>query len=409
MRASAGRRVMMLLENNPYSQDSRVRQEAQTLDRAGYKVTVISPKRKSSDKSRSIVDGVAVYRFRAASNTGGLAGYVWEYGYSTTMMFLLSLTVWAREGIDVVHAHNPPDTMFLIARFYKLFGKKFVFDHHDVSPEMYEARYGDDARPLVRDLLGVFERLTFRTADHVIATNESHRAIAVGRGNVPLSRTTVVRNGPETEKMRVTEPDPWLRGKAQTIIGYVGIMGPQDGVDLLLRAVHHLVNDLGRDDVFCVIIGKGDSVPDLEDLAAQLGITDKVWFTGWVSFEDLPRYLSAVDICVDPDPSNPYNDKCTMIKMMEYMIMGKPIVAFDLPEHRVSAQDAAVYAPDNDELEFARKIGELMDDPQRRRLMGEIGQKRVSSDLSWEHQEGNLLAAYEAVIGGVDTALPEGH
>jgi glycosyltransferase involved in cell wall biosynthesis len=314
------------------------------------------------------------------------------------VMFFLSLVVWVREGIDVVHAHNPPETLFLIGEFYRIFGKKFVFDHHDVSPEMYNARYGSGARPMVRNILGLLERLTFRTADHVIATNESHRAIAVGRGRVPQSNVTIVRNGPETDNIRQIDPDPVLRSKAQTILGYVGMMGPQDGVDYLLRAMYHLINDLGREDVYCVVIGEGDSIPDLVDLAEHLGIADKVWFTGWISNrDDLYRCLSTVDICVDPDPSNPYNDLCTMIKMMEYMVLGKPIVAFDLPEHRVSAGDAAVYAQANDELDMARMIDELMDDPVRRRHMGGIGQERVYSDLSWERQEDNLLAVYEAV------------
>lgn len=388
----------MLLENNPYSQDSRVKQEAQTLHRAGYQVTVVCPKRESSDTRRTVVDGIRLYRFRAAQSTGGFAGYVWEFGYSTMVMFFLSLIVWVREGIDVVHAHNPPETLFLIGEFYRIFGKKFVFDHHDVSPEMYNARYGSGARPMVRNILELLERLTFRTADHVIATNESHRAIAVGRGRVPQSNVTIVRNGPETDNIRQIDPDPVLRSKAQTILGYVGMMGPQDGVDYLLRAMYHLINDLGREDVYCVVIGEGDSIPDLVDLAEHLGIADKVWFTGWISNkDDLYRCLSTVDICVDPDPSNPYNDLCTMIKMMEYMVLGKPIVAFDLPEHRVSAGDAAVYAQANDELDMARMIDELMDDPVRRRYMGEIGQERVYSDLSWERQEDNLLAVYEAV------------
>ncbi len=398
MRSSAGKRVMMLLENNPYSQDSRVKQEAQTLHRAGYRVTVVCPKRESSDTMRAVVDGVRLYRFRAARNTGGFAGYVWEFGYSTMVMLFLSLIVWIREGVDVVHAHNPPETLFLIGGFYKMFGKKFVFDHHDVSPEMYDARYGTGARPSVRNILALLERLTFRTADHVIATNESYRAIAIGRGRVPKSAVTIVRNGPETNSMREMDPDPTLRSKAKTILGYVGIMGPQDGVDYLLRAMYHLINDLGNEDVYCVLIGKGDSIPDLENLAKELGITDKVWFTGWISNkEDLYRMLSTVDICVDPDPSNAYNDLCTMIKMMEYMVLGKPIVAFDLPEHRVSAGDAAVYGQANDEMDMARKIEELMGDPTRRRYMGKIGRERVYSDLSWERQEENLLAAYETV------------
>ncbi len=387
----------MLLENNPYAQDSRVRQEAETLNRAGYRVTVVGPKRDPSDPLRSIVEGVTLYQFRPAPDRDSFIGYLREYAYSTTMMFLLSLVVWAREGFDVTHAHNPPDTLFLIGGFYKLFGKRFVFDHHDRSPENYEARYGTSARPLVRRLLTWFERLTFRTADHVITTNETHREVAMRRGGVPPSRITVVRNGPLRDKMRQTGPAPDLRTRAGTVLGYVGIIGPLDGVEYLLHAIRYLVNDLDRDDVSCLIIGKGDALPDLEDLAAKLGITDKIQFTGWIAPDDVPRYLSTVDICVDPDPSNPFNDGCTMIKMMEYMAMSKPIVAFDLPEHRVSAADAAVYARPNDPTDLARKIAELMDDPARRCSMAEIGRERVLSGLAWEHQELNLLAAYAAV------------
>ena len=213
------------------------------------------------------------------------------------------------------------------------------------------------------------------------------------------SDTTIVRNGPDLGEMRPTEPDPGLRSRAETILGYVGIIGPLDGVEYLLRAIQHLVDNLGRDDVLCLIIGKGDSIADLEDMAGELGIADKIRFTGWVSPEDLPRYLSATDICLDPDPANPFNDRSTMIKMMEYMAMGKPIVAFDLPEHRVSAHDAAVYAQANDPRDFARKIEELMDDPDRRQSMGEIGQERVLSGLAWDHQERNLLAVYETLTG----------
>ena len=400
MRASAGKRVMMLLENNPYLQDSRVKQEAQTLHRAGYKVTVICPKMEASNPSRTVVDGVHVYQFRAASSAGGFAGYVWEFGYSTLVIFLLSLIVWMREGVDVVHAHNPPETLFIIGSFYKIFGKKFVFDHHDVSPEMYDARYGASARPSVHNILGWLERRSFAAADHVISTNESHREIAIGRGRMPPSAVTVVRNGPRIDNIGDVEPDPVLRAKAGTILGYVGIMGPQDGVDYLLRAMYHLINDLGREDVFCVLIGRGDSIPDLKDLADSLGIADKVWFTGWISDrEDLYRCLGTVDICVDPDPSNPYNDLCTMIKVMEYMALAKPIVAFDLPEHRISAGDAAVYAEANDESDMARKIEQLMDDRDQRRYMGTIGRERVHSNLAWEHQENALLAAYETVMG----------
>jgi glycosyltransferase involved in cell wall biosynthesis len=398
MKSVAGSRILMLLENNPYLQDSRVKQEAQTLHKAGYRVTVVCPKREASEPRRVEVEGVLIYQFRAAPNAGGFVGYVWEFGYSTLVMFLLSLIVWTREGVDVVHAHNPPETLFIIGAFYKIFGKKFVFDHHDVSPEMYDARYGTSARPFVRHILERLERLSFRVADQVISTNESHRKIATGRGRVPQSAVTVVRNGPQIADIGDIEPDPVLRAKAQTILGYVGIMGPQDGVDYLLRAMRHLVYDLGRQDVFCVLIGRGDSIPDLKDLADSLGIADKVWFTGWVSDrEDLYRCLGAVDICVDPDPSNPYNDLCTMIKMMEYMVMSKPIVAFDLPEHRVSAGQAALYAAANDPMAMAVEIERLIDDPAQRNQMGKAGRERVYDELSWEHQEGNLISAYETV------------
>jgi glycosyltransferase involved in cell wall biosynthesis len=233
----------------------------------------------------------------------------------------------------------------------------------------------------------------------VIATNESYRAIEMARGRVPAERITVVRNGPHLESLHPVEPDAALRQRAGTILGYVGRMGPQDGVDYLLRALYHLVYDLDRRDVFCVIIGKGDMLPELKTLAKELDVEKHVWFTGWIPDEDLIRYLSTADICIDPDPSNPFNDHSTMVKMMEYMALGKPIVAFDLPEHRVTAQAAALYARPNDELDFARQIAALMDDPERRKTMGQQGQERVETELAWSHQEEHLLEAYDALLG----------
>ncbi len=233
----------------------------------------------------------------------------------------------------------------------------------------------------------------------MIATNESYRAVEMERGHIPADRITIVRNGPELNGRQMAEPDPGLRQKNKTIISYVGVMGYQDGVDYLLRALHHLVHDLGRTDVFCVLIGgHGSAQPSLKQLARQLRLDDYVWFTGWVSDADLLRYIASADICVDPDPSNPFNDRCTMIKMLEYMAQGKPIVAFDLPEHRYTAEAAALYVRPNDELEFARAIAELMDDPARRLAMGALGRRRVETELAWQYSAPKLVQAYRRLF-----------
>ncbi len=388
------KRVLMLLENNPFPQDVRVRQEARALSRAGHRVTVICPGA-ARQPWRESVDGVQVYRYPASRPGAGLWGYVWEYGYSMGAMFLIALLAWLRTGLDVIHAHNPPDTLALIAAPYKLVGVRFVFDHHDIAPEMYEARFMGRGRPSISRALRFFERIAFRLADHVITTNESYRAIALERGGLPPGRVTAVRNGPDLERLRPGPGDPELRRKAGTILGYVGIMGYQDGVDYLIRALAHLVQDLGRRDVYCVIIGIGDAVTALKRLTTERGLEAHVWFTGRVTDADLRRYLCTADICLDPDPSNPSNDRSTMSKMAEYMALGKPIVAFDLPEHRVTAQDAALYARPNDERDFAQKIAALMDAPERRRRMGEKGRARVEKELAWKCQEQRLLAVYD--------------
>jgi len=245
----------------------------------------------------------------------------------------------------------------------------------------------------------MLEKLSLRYADHVIATNESYKAVEMRRGGVPPERITIVRNGPEANGGQLAEPDARLRQTGRTIIGYVGVMGPQDGLDYLLRALDHLVHDLGRTQVLCVLIGgHGSAQPSLKRLAKQLGLDDHVWFTGWVSDVDLLRYIASADICVDPDPSNPFNDQSTMIKMLQYMAQAKPIVAFDLPEHRFTAQDAALYVQPNDELAFARALAQLMDDPKRREAMGAFGHERIRSKLAWHYSVQNLVGAYRQLF-----------
>jgi glycosyltransferase involved in cell wall biosynthesis len=390
-------RILMLLENLPYPQDVRVRREATALAAVGYRVTVICPAA-PGQPSRETVDGVRVYRYAPPRAASGFLGYLWEYGYSMAASFVISLSILFGEGFDAVHAHNPPETFVFIAMFYKLFGKRFVFDHHDLSPEMYQARFSGKGNRIVYSVLVWLEKLTCNFADHIIATNESYKKVEMDRHHVPEARITVVRNGIELNRMGPVEPDPVLRRKAKTIIGYVGVMGFQDGVDYLLRALHHLVHDFGRTDFYCALVGGGDAWPSLKKLASELALDEYVWLPGFVFGDDLRRYLSAADICAVPDPSNPYNDRSTMVKIMEYMALGKPIVAFDLPEHRFTAQQAGVYVPGNDELAFAGAIAQLMDDPLRRERLGAFGNYRIKNELAWDFSIPKLLAVYRKVL-----------
>jgi glycosyltransferase involved in cell wall biosynthesis len=320
--------------------------------------------------------------------------------------FVLSILVFLQEGFDAVHAHNPPDTFVFIAMFYKLFGKRFVFDHHDLSPEMYQARFPGGGTHLVYSALVLLEQLTCRSADHIIATNESYKRLEMERGAVPESRITIVRNGIELERLRFIEPDRNLRQRGKIIIGYVGVTGFQDGVDYLLRTLHHLLHDFRRSDFYCILIGDGDAWPGLKKLVSDLALDDYVWLPGAIFGDDLWHYLSAADICVDPDPSNPYNDRSTMFKMMEYMALGKPIVAFDLPEHHFTAQEAAVYVTPNDERAFAQTLVQLMDDPCRRVRLGAYGSMRIKTQLAWDYSIPKLLDVYRTVLPAMDAKSP---
>ena len=389
-------RVLMLLENNPYPEDGRVRREAMALVNTGHQVTVVCPSAPGQLWHESI-NGVSIYRFPVPPEASGFLGYLLEYGYATMALFVLSLVVFLRQGFDVVHTHNPPDTLVFVAGFYKLLGKQFVYDQHDLSPEMYRALFRDKGSQFVHRTLLWLEKLSCRLADHIIATNGSYKAVEMERDGVPEERITIVRNGPDLKHLKEVPIDPELKQPGKTTICYVGEMGHHDGVDYLLRALRHLVHDLDRSDFWCVLVGDGPAWPGMRSLAEELGLTDYVLFTGRVPHKEVARYLSAADICVAPEPLNAYNDRSTMIKMTEYLALGKPAVAFDLTEHRVTAQDAAVYAEPNDELDFARKIALLMDDPERRRVMGEIGKQRVRTELAWSHQEKHLLKVYQAL------------
>jgi glycosyltransferase involved in cell wall biosynthesis len=385
--------VLIIVQNLPVPFDRRVWLEATTLTKHGYKVSVISP-RDRGEATYTVLQGVALYRYWVPGNARGVLGYAFEFVYCWLATALLSLVVAVREGFDIIQACNPPDTYFALAALYKLAGKKFVFDHHDLSPEMYLAKFPDSRGAFYRALL-FLERMTFRTADLVLATNESHKEIALLRGGVPQERIHIVRSGPDFARLRQLPAEPALKEGRKYLVAYLGEMCPQDGVDYLLRAVKVLRDELGMADVLVVLIGGGPALPALRAYADSLGLDGTVKFTGRVSDHDLCRYLSTADLCVDPDPKSEWADRSTMNKILEYMALGKPIVAFDLKEHRRSAGQAAVYARPNEESDLALQIKRvLLDEPLRAR-MGRIGRQRVMEQLSWEHTSVSLVRAYE--------------
>jgi glycosyltransferase involved in cell wall biosynthesis len=389
------RRVLILVENLPSPFDRRVWQEAITLRDAGYAVSIICPTGRGCEKRYEVIDGIHIWRYALPLEGCGAIGYAVEYAWALCRTFLLALRVFATRGFDVVHACNPPDLLFLIGGFYKLFGKKFVFDHHDANPELYEAKFG--RRDFFWKLMRWLERTTFRLADVSIATNESYRRIAIQRGGMPPERVFVVRSGPSLERMKIVPADERLKKGKKYLVGYVGVMGRQEGIDLLLRAAKILVFEYRRKDVHFGLVGAGTSLDEMQTLARELGIADYVTFTGRVPDEEMLAMLNTADVCVNPDVANAMNDISTMNKVMEYMALGKPIVQFDLAEGRFSAQQASVYARRNDPRDLAAKIAQLLDDPQKRRMMGAFGRKRVQEKLEWRHEAPKLLAAYEAL------------
>ena len=399
MPASPGsRRVLIIVENLPCPFDRRVWQEALALTANGYQVSIICPKGRGHDRSYEVLEGVHIYRHPLPFEADSALGYALEYSSSLLMEFWLALRVAFTRGFDLIHACNPPDTIFLIGRFFRLFGKLFIFDHHDINPELYEAKF--NRRDVWYRLLCRLERWTFAAADASIATNESYRDIAIRRGGMPPERVFVVRSGPDLRRVQHLPPRPELRRGRKYLAGYVGVIGKQEGLDLLLEAVDFMRRRLGRDDVQFVIVGDGTELPALRAMSARLGLDDCVQFTGRVSDHDLWQILGTADICLNPDRANAMNDKSTMNKILEYMALGKPIVQFDLTEGRYSAQDASLYARPNDIEDFAHRICELVDDAPRRTIMGEAGRKRVEGELAWHHQVPKLLAAYEAAFRG---------
>lgn len=394
LNANAIRRVLILVENLPSPFDRRVWQEATTLRDAGYEVSIICPSGKGYESHYEVVEDVHIWRYDLPLEAEGAKGYLVEYSLALFHTFRLAFKVKRQRDFDVIHACNPPDLLFLIGGFFKIFfGKKFLFDHHDINPELYEAKFG--RRDIFWKLMVWLERLTFRTADVSIATNESYRRIAIERGGMPADRVHVVRSGPKLDRLRIIPSVPELKRGRRYLVSYVGVMGKQEGIDYLLHAAQYIIRELGRDDVHFGLVGGGTSLEEMKRMASDLGIVDYVTFTGRVPDQELLEMLNTADVCVNPDVANEMNDKSTMNKIMEYMALGKPIVQFDLTEGRFSAQDASLYAKPNNAVDMAEKIVALLDDPALRESMGTFGRNRVLNELEWTYEAPKLLRAYE--------------
>jgi glycosyltransferase involved in cell wall biosynthesis len=411
-RASAGRRVLIIVQNLPVPLDRRVWLECQALTAAGYQVCVISI-RGPEDRAYQLLEGVHIYRYRPAPQARGALGYLWEFGYSWLMTALLSVRIARRHGFDVIQACNPPDTYWALAALYKPLGKRFVYDQHDLNPEVFLSRFGPKLGVVGRlqyRLLLWLERMTYRLADHVISTNESYRQVALDRGHRGGSDVTVVRSGPDTSLMRPVAGLAQLRKGRRYLAVYLGIMGPQDGVDVAIRALDTYVHRLGRTDLHLALLGFGDCLEDLQKLATDLGLDDFVTFTGRADARMITEYLSTADIGLSPDPLNPLNDVSTMNKTMEYMAFALPVVAFDLKETRVSAADAATYIEPGDVEAYAHAVAALLDDADRRAAMAVAGRERAAAVLDWEPQKRAYVGVYDRLMHrapeGVDHGWP---
>jgi glycosyltransferase involved in cell wall biosynthesis len=391
----AGRRILIIVENLPVPFDRRVWQEAGALRDAGAEIAVICPATAGYEARYELLDGIHIYRHPLPTEASGALGYLIEYGAALFWEFVLACRVFFERGFDVIHACSPPDLLFLVALPFRLFGKKFVFDHHDISPELFEAKFGRKG-PFWR-LLVTMERLSFACADMSIATNESYRRIATQRGGMKAENVHVVRSGPDLKRIKHVPAEPAWRNGRRFMVGYVGVMGEQEGIDLLLEAVSTIVKR-GRTDIQFCLVGSGPSMGHYKALSADMGLAPYVTFTGRAPDRELLEILSTADICINPDRVNPMNDLSTMNKIIEYMALGKPIVQFDVAEGRFSAGEASLYAKPNDPVDMADKIEALLASPDDRERMGRFGRERVERELSWAHQAPRIVAAYEGLL-----------
>ena len=396
---SAPLRALFLVEDAPFQFDSRIRRETTTLRDAGVEITVICPAASDHDPLHYVEDGIEVHQYRVREGRPGVAGHMSEYAWSLLQQSRLAARVFRRGGFDLVHVGNPPDLLWLVALPYKLAGRRFIYDHHDLVPELFEERF-PRMPGLMRALVRGCEGASFRMADHVISINETCRQLAIDRGGRRPEQVTVVRNGPRQQDFPVLSPDPTTAALGRTVVGYLGHMNPQDNLEAFLEMARVVRLEEGRQEVGFVMVGTGTDWPRLVRLRDEWGLTDAVYMPGRLPWEQVIRTLTATQICVQPDLPNPFNHKVTMNKLMEYMALGKAVVSFDLRETRVSGGEAVLYAGAPTGRSLAEAVLSLVDDPARARSMGEAARRRVEEQLGWQHQEEALCAVYERLFPG---------
>lgn len=389
-----GKHILIIVENLPLPFDRRVWQEANTLKENGAEVSIICPKMKGYTKGYECINGIHVYRHPLPLEARGALGYLREYTAALFWEFVLSWKIFFKKRFHVIQGCNPPDLIFLVALFFRPFGVKYIFDHHDINPELYIAKY--EKKGIFYQFLVWAERLTFMTASYSIATNESYRQIAITRGKMKPEKVTVVRSGPKLDRLRITEGNKKYKKGRTYLVGYVGVIGEQEGIDLLLESAVYILNK--RQDVQFAIVGGGTDLENMKKLAIAMNLTEHVDFYGRVDDNTMIDILNTADVCVNPDKPTVMNNLSTMNKIMEYMALKKPIVQFDLKEGKVSAEAASLYANNDDTADFAEKVLWLLDNEAERKEMGELGYNRIIHQLSWNHEKDKLLTVYRKVF-----------
>ncbi|WP_297420733.1 glycosyltransferase family 4 protein [Clostridium sp.] len=402
------KKILIIVENLPVPFDTRVWQEATTLVSNGYIVSVISPKGKGYFKEEEVIEGVNIFRHDLPSEGNGVIGYIKEYSTALWNEYKLAKKVYRKIGFHVIQGCNPPDNIYLIAKLFKKYGVRYIFDHHDICPELFYAKFKKYG--LLYKFQLWLERQTYKNCVAAFVTNESYKKIAIDRGKMDPKNIFVLRSGPRLERLRIQQPKTEIKKGKKYMIGYLGVIGQQEGIEYLLEALKYLRSIKKRDDIFCGIIGGGPHLEELKRKAAEMKLDDIVEFTGRVSDEVLLDYLNTADVCVNPDEYNDMNDKSTMNKILEYMALGKPIVQFDLIEGRNSAKDSSLYAKNNDSVDMAEKIEFLLDNEELRNKMGAIGRKRIIEELSWNNTSTELIEGYkfifETILGGYYEGCP---
>jgi len=386
----AGKHILIIIENLPAPFDRRVWQEATTLKENGAKVTIICPKMKGYNKRYEIIDDIEIFRHPLREGKGVL-GYLVEYTQAIFWEFFLSWRIFFKNRFHIIHGCNPPDLIFLTALFFKPFGVKYIFDHHDINPELYISKF--EKKGFFYNLMVLFEKLTFKTAKYSIATNESYKKIAIERGKMKPEDVQVVRSGPKLDRLKLMQPTEELKKGKRYLIGYVGVIGEQEGLDLLLESAKYILSK--RSDVHFAIVGGGTHLDEIKNLTIQMNLSNSFDYYGRVDDETMLKVLNTADVCVNPDKPTAMNDLSTMNKIMEYMALKKPIVQYTLKEGNFSAGNASLYAKNTDPLDFGDKIMYLLDHENERKKMGEFGYNRVINELSWDHESQNLINIYK--------------